>query len=89
MRKIETIWKSEEFINVKFPIAKDYLNYKGLLTITNKKTKPVTLAITCTLGNYVMENIMDKNISFTGNSISEVYGKMSKYFSKFGMIFIN
>jgi len=39
MAKIEILWKFEEFITVKFPIAKDYLFYKGFLTITNKKLK--------------------------------------------------
>ena len=89
MAKAEILWKSDESIRILFPRAKDYLHYKGALTITSKKTKNVSLEIKCIISNYVMENYMDDEITFTGDSISEVYGKMSKYFSKYGMIFIN
>ena len=89
MATIETLWKSEESIRVHHPKGKDYLLYSGVLSVTNKKTKNITLEIKCIFGSYVLENIMKNEITFTGNSISEVYGKMSKYFSKYGLIFVN
>jgi hypothetical protein len=88
MAKTRLIWESEERIIIKFPQSKEILHYKGILRVSEKKIKAVTLNITCIIGSYGMENFMEREKSFTGDSISEVYGKMSKYFHKWGMVFI-
>jgi len=83
------MWKSEQYINIFFPRAKEYVGYKGFLTIINSKKKPVKLELTSSIIDSYLDALMERNISFSGNSISEVYGKMFKYFNKYGMIFVN
>ena len=80
------LWESEEDIYIDFPRAKDTLYYKGILKILGKKYYPVTLKINRIHGTYVMDELMEEEVCFSGNSITEVYCKMSKYFNKYGML---
>ena len=85
MKKAQIIYTEKDEIQGYFPKGRDSVFYECTLTVTDKKTKPVTLELNITIHNYVFE-FPEKKI-FTGDSVSEVYGKLSKWFASYGFVF--
>jgi len=85
--KIKFQYKEEIF--GKFTRTNEYICYSGKLTIYDKKTKPVKLQIKCEYNNYVLEDFMEEQKTFLGDSITEVYSKLSKWFYNYEIVFQN
>jgi len=90
MKNNETIiYQSNEEIYGKFLKTKEYICYKGKLTIYDKIDKSITLEIKNEYNNFALEMIMDSKKSFIGNSVTEVYSKLSKWLYKYDIVFLN
>ncbi len=63
----------------------DSVLYKGTLIVKDKKTKPVSLELAITMHSYGFE--FPETKIFTGDSVTDVYAKLSKWFSTYGFIF--
>ena len=89
MKKAKLIFQSEEEVTGKFKKTGEYIDYKGKLSIYDRKAKPVLLELKCIYNNFVLEDIMDSEISFSIDSISQVYAKLSKWYLKYDITFQN
>ena len=89
MAKSKIIFQSEEEVTGRFRRTGEYIHYAGKLTVYDRKTKPVILDLKCIYNNFILEEIMNSEISFTGDSISQVYAKLSKWYLKFEIVFQN
>lgn len=89
MAKSKIIFESKEEIFGKFIRTNEYICYSGKLMIYDKKAKPVTLQIKCEYNNFVLEDFMEEQKTFSGNSVTEVYSKLSKWLFNYEIIFQN
>jgi len=89
MAKAKLIFQSEEEVTGKFRRTGEYIHYGGKLYVYDRKTNPVILELKCIYNNFILEEIMDSEISFSGDSISQVYAKLSKWYLKFDVTFQN
>ena len=89
MAKDKIIFQSNEEVSGKFKRTGEYIDYTGILTVYSRKTKPVQLELKCVYNNFILEDIMDENITFSGNSITEVYAKLSKWYLRYDIVFQN
>lgn len=65
----------------------DYVYWQ--LTIYDRKTNPVILKLNSEIFDTFIGMFMDKKIEFKGNNVSDVLGKLSKWYYKHGIIFQN
>ncbi len=89
MVKAKLIFQSKEEVTGRFTRTGEYIHYEGKLSVYARKTKPVILELKCIYNNYVLEDIMDSEKSFSGDSISQVYAKLSKWYWKYEIVFQN
>ena len=69
--------------------AKEWISYSGKLSVNDRKTNPVVLKIKSENVDSFLADIMDDEKEFKGNSVTEVYGKLSKWLYNRGVIFQN
>ncbi len=69
--------------------AKEWIEYSGKLSVYDRKTNPVVLKIKSENVDSFLADIMDDEKEFKGNSVTEVYGKLSKWLYNRGVIFQN
>jgi hypothetical protein len=63
--------------------------YSGKLTIFDRESDPVVLKLKSEIYDTFISGFMEDKKDFKGNSVSEVFGKMAKWFYKNGIIFHN
>lgn len=69
--------------------AKEWIEYSGKLSVYHRKTNPVVLKIKSVFVDSFIAEILDDEKEFKGNSVTEVYGKLSKWLYNRGVIFQN
>ncbi len=89
MPKLSIIYQAKQEIFGKHLKAKEWIEYSGKLTIYDRKTKPVTLKIKSEIADSFLAEIMDDEKEFKGNSVTEVYAKLSKWLFLREVIFQN
>ena len=89
MAKAKLLFQSKEEIFAKYRRSGEYISYTGKLSVYERKTKPVVLDLKPDYIDPFMPEIMYSKKSFTGNSITEVYAKLSKWFLRFDCTFQN
>ena len=89
MAKSKIIYQSSEDVVGKHLRSKEWVMYTGKLTIYDRKTSPVVLKLKSEILNSFIGEFMEDEKEFKGNSVSEVYGKMAKWYYKNGIIFQN
>jgi len=89
MAKAKLIFQSEEEVFGRFRRTGEFIHYGGTLSVYDRKTKPVKLELKCFYNNFLLEEIMDSEVSFSGDSISIVYAKLSKWYLKYDITFQN
>jgi len=69
--------------------SNEWVMYSGKLTIYDRKADPVVLRLKSEIyDTFIGENMDDKK-EFKGNSVSEVFGKVAKWYNKNGIVFQN
>ncbi len=86
MKKNKIIYTETKDISGYFPKGKDWVFYEGTLTVTDKEKTPIILELK--IKKYPFIGEFPENKSFKADSVTEVYGKLSKWFSSYGFIFI-
>ena len=89
MSKYKFVYQENQEVIGKHLQTKEWIMYSGKLTIYDRKTNPVILKLNSEIYDSFIGEFMDKKIAFKGNSISDVYGKLSKWYYKNGIIFQN
>lgn len=79
MVKSRIIYQAEQEIFGKHVKAKEWILYSGKLIIYDRKTNPVMLKLRSEIDDSFLYEIMDDKKEFKGNSVTEVYAKLSKW----------
>ena len=87
MPKSKIVYQSNEEVCGKHLRAKEWVMYSGTLTIYDRKTNPVVLSLKSEIFDSFIGEFMDDKKEFKGNSVTDVYGKLAKWYLKNGIIF--
>lgn len=89
MPKATIIYQADQEVIGKHLRSNEWVMYSGKLTIYDRKTNPIVLRLKSEIyDTFIGEFMVDKK-EFKGDSVSDVYGKMSKWYYKNGIIFQN
>ncbi len=89
MPKTTIIYQADQEVIGKHLQSKEWVMYSGKLTIYDRKTNPVVLKLKSEIWDTFIGEFMEDKKEFKGDSVSDVYGKMSKWYYKNGIIFQN
>jgi len=89
MPKSIIIYQADQQTFGKHLRSNEWVMYSGVLTIYDKKADSVVLSLKSEMLDSFIGSFMENKMEFKGNSVSEVYGKLSKWYYKNGIIFQN
>lgn len=89
MAKSKIIFQSKEEVIGKHIPSKLWIKYSGVLSVYDRKTNPVVLKLKSDIYDSILYNMMEEKKEFKGVSVSQVYGKLAKWFNRNDIIFQN
>lgn len=89
MAKAKILYQSPEEVLGKHLRSKEWLFYSGTLMIYERKTNPVVLKLKSEIGDSFLQMMMDEKKDIKGKTVSEVYGKVSRWLYNQGVIHQN
>ena len=89
MPKAKIIYQADQEVAGKHLRSNEWILYSGELTIYDRKNYPIILKLKSEIVDSFLSIGMDEKIEFKGNTVSDVYGKLSKWYYKRGIIFQN
>jgi len=89
MLTTKIIYQANQEIIGKHLQSKEWVMYSGKLTIYDRKTNRVLLKLISEIDDTFIGEFMEEKREFKGNSVSEVFGKVAKWYFKNGIIFQN
>ena len=89
MAKSRVLYQSTEEVFGKHIRSGEWVCYSGTLTIFERKTFPVVLELRSEIGDSFLQMMMDEDKEIKGVSVSEVYGKVSRWLYDQGVIHRN
>jgi hypothetical protein len=89
MTKERIIYQSKEDVLGKHLRSGEWIYYIGELIIYDRKTYPVVLKLTRETHDFFISEFMEKKKEIKGKSLSEVFGKVAKWFYNQGIIYQN
>ena len=79
MPKSIIVYQADQEVIGKHLRSKQWIMYSGKLTIYNRKTNPIVLKLKSEIYDSFIGEFMDNKKEFKGNSVSDVFGKLSKW----------
>lgn len=89
MIKTKLIYQGDQEVIGKHLRSNQWVMYSGKLTIYDRNTNPIVLRLRSEIYDTFLGEFMEEKKEFKGNSVSDVYGKVSKWYYKNGIIFQN
>jgi len=89
MPKSKIIYQADQEVIGKHLRSKEWVMYSGELTIYDRKTNPIVLKLKSEIYDTFIGEFMDDKKESKGDSISDVYGKLAKWYYKNGIAFQN
>jgi hypothetical protein len=89
MPKSTIIYQADQEVIGKHLRSKEWIMYSGNLTIYDRKTNRVILKLKSEIYDTFIGEFMEEKKEFKGDSVSDVYGKLAKWYYKNGIIFQN
>lgn len=89
MPKSKILYQAKQEIFGKHLKAKEWIEFSGKLTVYDRNTNSVTLKIKSEIDDSILAEIIDDKKEFKGNSVTEVYAKLSKWLYLREVIFQN
>lgn len=89
MPKTTIIYQADQEVIGKHLRSNEWVMYSGKLTIYDRKTNPIVLKLKSDIYDTFIGEFMDEKKEFKGDSVSDVYGKLAKWYYKNGIIFQN
>lgn len=89
MPKSVIIYQADQEVIGKHLRSKEWIMYSGKLTIYDRITNPVILRLKSEIYDTFIGEFMEEKKELKGNSVSDVYGKLAKWYYKNGIIFQN
>jgi len=87
MPNAKILYQANQEVTGKHVRSGEWVMYSGKLTIYVRKINPVVLKLKSEILDSFIGEFMEEKKEFKGNSVSEVFGKMSKWYLKYGIIF--
>ena len=81
------IYEEEASLSGYYPRAKEWVGYTGKLTISEGRTAPVKLQLRMEYVSVGLDMMMPEKKTITGKNVAEVYGKLSKWYLSYGILF--
>lgn len=89
MPKTKILYQANQAVIGKHVKSNEWVMYSGKLTIYDQKTNPVILKLRSEIDDTFIGEFMEEKKEFKGNSVSNVFGKVAKWYLKNGIIFQN
>jgi hypothetical protein len=89
MPKTTIIYQADQEVIGKHLRSNEWIMYSGKLTIYDRKTNPIVIKLKSEIYDTFIGEFMDEKKEFKGDSVSDVYGKLAKWYYKNGIIFQN
>ena len=89
MIKTTIIYQADQEVIGKHFRSNEWVMYSGKLTIYDRKTNPIVLKLKSEIYDTFIREFMEEKKEFKGDSVSEVYGKLAKWYYKNGILFQN
>jgi len=89
MAKTKILYQSSEEVFGKHLRSNEWIHYTGELTVYERKTYPVVLKLKSEIVDSFLQMMMDEQKEIKGNTVSEVYGKVSRWLNDQGVIHRN
>ncbi len=89
MPTTKIIYQANQEIIGKHLQSKEWVMYTGKLTIYDRKINPVILKLKSEIYDTFIGEFMEAKKEFKGNTVSDVFGKVAKWYFKNGIIFQN
>ncbi|MFZ2341148.1 MAG: hypothetical protein WAW07_15680 [Bacteroidales bacterium] len=89
MIKGRIIYQSKEEIFGKHLRYGEWIYYTGDLTIYDRENNPIVLKLKSEIADSILGEVMEEKKEIKGTSVSEVFGKVAKWFYNRGVIFQN
>ncbi|RPH31728.1 MAG: hypothetical protein EHM93_12330 [Bacteroidales bacterium] len=89
MLKPSILYQADQEVIGKHLRTKEWVIYSGKLTIYDRKQNPIVLKLKSEICDTFIGEFMEDKKEFKGDPVSEVYGKMAKWYNKNGIIFQN
>jgi hypothetical protein len=87
MPKSKTLYQADQEVFGKHMQSSEWIMYFGKLTVYDRKTKPVVLKLKGEIYPFYIADFMEEKKEIKGDSISEVFGKIAKWYLKHGIVF--
>jgi hypothetical protein len=89
MPKVKIIYQADQEVIGKHLKSNEWVMFSGRLTIYDRKNNPIVLKLKNEIYDTFIGGYMDDKKEFRGNSVTEVYGKLAKWYLNNGIIFQN
>ena len=89
MPKTTILYQADQEVIGKHLRSNEWVMYSGKLTIYDRKPNPIVLKLKSEIYDTFIGEFMDEKKEFKGDSVSDVYGKLAKWYYKNGIIFQN
>ena len=89
MPKVKIIYQADQEVIGKHLKSNEWVMFSGRLTIYDRKNNPIVLKLKNEIYDVIIGGYMDDKKEFRGNSVTEIYGKLAKWYLKNGIIFQN
>jgi len=89
MSKALIIYQADQEVIGKHIRSNEWVMYSGRLVIYDRKLNPIILSLKSEICDSFIGEFMEDKKEFKGDSVSEVYGKLAKWYNKNGIIFQN
>lgn len=81
------IYQAKQEVIGKHLKSKEWIMYSGVLTIYDRKINPVILKLKSEISDSFLGEFLEEQKEFKGTSVTEVYGKMAKWYNNNGILF--
>lgn len=89
MPNVVVLYQAEQEVIGKHIRSNEWVMYTGKLVIYDREKKAIVLSLKSELCDSFIGSFMEDKIEFSGDTVSEVYGKVAKWYHKNGILFQN
>jgi hypothetical protein len=89
MANTTIIYEADQEVIGKHLRSNEWIMYSGKLTIYDREKSPISLKLKSEIDDSFLSMGMEDKKEFKGDSVTEVYAKLSKWYYSRGIIFKN
>lgn len=89
MPNVTIIYQADQEVMGKHLRSNEWIIYSGKLIIYDRKENHVVLKLKSEIYDSFLGELLENKKEFKGDTVTEVYGKLAKWYLKNGIIFKN